>query len=164
MGDRCYMSVHCRPEHAERFKDLGFDPLQDLHFDGEISVKLVDEEENKENVGELLTDIPYYGNHGSCAGAYDAAEFACDGQALDQWTTDENGNGYVLYHEPDSPAFEETLNQRRAFLDLQNRARFLTRTAFTPVQRALALLGHWHLIQEESEIQNPKSDLHAPAS
>ena len=78
MGDRCYMRVLCKKEHAPIFEKIGF-VLQDEPTPG--VVEMTDEEANYAHDGKMPTSIPYYGWHGA-GGDYGACAFACDGRKL----------------------------------------------------------------------------------
>jgi hypothetical protein len=91
MGDRCYMRIECRNEHAPVFEKLGF-VKQDATSPG--VVEMVDEEANYAHDGKLPESVPYRGWH-SAGGDYGACAFACDGRKLSFTDTDSNGEPIV---------------------------------------------------------------------
>lgn len=78
MGDRCYMSVHCRREDRKRFEQLGF---QVAWGEKETSpvIELIDQEANYAHYGEMPADIPYYGTW-AAGDDYGPGNLACDGR------------------------------------------------------------------------------------
>lgn len=95
MGDRCYMTIYCRPQDVPRFETLGF--LRQNESDCPYA-EMVDEQANYGHYGELPTDIPFHGFH-NAGGDYGAMEVACDGEYAVEWETGHT-SGYVFHADP----------------------------------------------------------------
>lgn len=93
MGDRCYMSIHCRREHAPRFEELGF--ILDHDDPKQAHVLMVDEQASYAHDGDMPTDVPWYG--GSAAGSnYGEGRWSCDGTTVLGIDTGFNHDGFVV--------------------------------------------------------------------
>jgi len=91
MGDRCWMRLECRKEHAPVFEKLGFAEQEETAHG---VVEMVDEEANYAHDGKLPKSVPYLGWH-SAGGDYGACAFACDGRKLLFTDTDNNSEPIV---------------------------------------------------------------------
>lgn len=126
MGDRCHMTVYCRPQDVPRFEELGFTAQIDPIPPDATEVEMIDEEANYAHFGDLPTDIPYHGWHHE-GGDYGPAEFACDGTTYAEWETGHGISGYVFPDLPDDlanpgPVYADTFQQFRAFKAISHTA------------------------------------------
>lgn len=149
MGDRCYMTVWCRPQDVTRFTEIGFN-LQE-HTAGSFSEEMVDEEANYAHHGDMPADIPYHGWHAS-GGDYGPMDFACTGHEFDEWEAGHGNNGYVFANEPgeSNAAWIEEVARFHAFRKIRDAAHKIVDTdpsLFPPEQATLMHLGCWDLVQ-----------------
>jgi hypothetical protein len=81
MGDRCHMTIYCRPQDTARFEELGFTTqiFETAFNDG--TVEMLDEEANYAHSGVLPTDIPWTGSHHE-GSDYGPAELHCLGDGI----------------------------------------------------------------------------------
>jgi hypothetical protein len=97
MGDRCHMTIYCRPQDTARFEELGFTAQIPETAFNDGTIEMLDEEANYAHHGSLPTDIPWTGSHHE-GGDYGPAELHCLGDGIvHEWETDHSGgSGYVF--------------------------------------------------------------------
>jgi len=124
MGDRCYMTVWCRPQDVATFTAIGFIEEKRTEF----YVHMVDEQANYAHSGDMPTDIPYTASHAS-GGDYGSAMLACDGERLVEIETGHSG-GVVMAVDADGEIDDDDLRYVRKFYVTYNRAEKLVADAF----------------------------------
>ena len=119
MGDRCYMSVHCRREDKSRFEELGFV----LEFDEDKHspvIEMVDEEANYGHCDKMPANIPYYGAYGSGAN-YGPGSVVCDGEEYEDVPASSDGFVVAWNYRWGLPKLKSILRVRR-YLKIKRRA------------------------------------------
>ncbi len=117
MGDRCYINLHCRAEHASLFEDFE-------HDDESIvpgCVCLVNEEGYLDL--EDLPKVPFTGSHGSGC-SYGPGEFASDGETARYAHTGSEG-GYVICFTPDGTPRPGEIEAVRDFIAFEQKCEAL---------------------------------------
>jgi hypothetical protein len=123
MGDRCHMTIFCRPQDTARFEELGFTAQTD-EPDDDGTVEMLDEEANYAHHGVLPTDIPWTGSHNE-GGDYGPAELHCLGDGIvHEWQcATQMRDGYIF---PDpicaSAAFIDAIARFHTFHKTRNQA------------------------------------------
>lgn len=96
MGDRCHMTIYCRPQDTARFEDLGFTAQDTPESDG--TIEMIDPEANYAHYGNLPDDIPWTGHHHKGV-EYGPAELHCPGEGrIWEWETNTNHSAYCFSH------------------------------------------------------------------
>ena len=120
MGDRCYMTLTCRPQDVEVFEAIGFGVEDDDLGPG--AVEMVDEEANYANRSEMPTDRVYFGFHGA-GDTYGPERFACDGEQSEWQICTSDGSLIVLVDEDDRCVTPIQMKLLGRFLDIEARAK-----------------------------------------
>jgi hypothetical protein len=118
MGDRCHMTIYCRPQDTARFEELGFTAQIPETAFNDGTVEMLDEEANYAHHGSLPTDIPWTGSHHE-GGNYGPAELHCPGEGrIWEWETNTNHSAYCFSHPiTDSHDFITEILQFNAFYE-----------------------------------------------
>lgn len=123
MGDRCHMTIYCRPQDTARFEDLGFTAQHD-EPDDNGTIEMLDPEANYAHSGDLPTDIPWHGHHHE-GGEYGPAELHCCGDGIvHEWATDHSGGSGYVFPNPitESDDFIASIARFHTFHETRHRA------------------------------------------
>ena len=121
MGDRCHMTIYCRPQDTARFEELGFITECQLADD---TVEMFDEQANYAHSGHLPTDIPWTGSHHE-GGDYGPAELHCLGDGIvHEWQCATSLRDGYVFPDPilESEAFIAAIARFHTFHKTRNQA------------------------------------------
>lgn len=118
MGDRCYMTVHCRRQDRQRFEDLGFQVVWGDDTNSPV-IDLIDEEANYAHAGKMPADVPYYGTW-SAGSEYGPGTLVCDGREYIEVPASHDGYVLAWNYRWGLPRLKSILRIRR-YLKLERR-------------------------------------------
>jgi hypothetical protein len=119
MGDRCHMTIFCRPQDTAHFEELGFTAQTERG-----TIEMIDPEANYAHYGNLPTDIPWTGSHHE-GGDYGPAELHCLGDGIvHEWECATSLRDGYVFPDPirESEAFITAIARFHTFHKTRNQA------------------------------------------